>query len=146
MPAFKSRAQLLAIGMAEQHGYPPKSPPEPPVDNALAEIGRKLVGKEGGFSCVSCHGIGPLPALEVFESEGIDFTQSADRLLPDYYRRWFRAPTSIDPQTKMPVYFDEEGKSPLTEILDGDGEKQISAIWEYLRLRDKMPAPNTGAQ
>jgi hypothetical protein len=79
----------------------------------------------------------------VFESEGINLVYSADRLLPGYYRRWFRAPTSIDPQTKMPVYFDE-GKSPLTEVLDGDGEKQITAVWEYLKLRDQMPRPPTG--
>ncbi len=140
MPAFKSRAKDLAHGMAQLHGYAPKSPAEAPVDSALAEVGRKLAGKDGGFSCVSCHGIGPALALEVFESEGMNLAYSADRLMPDYYRRWFRAPTSIDPQTKMPVYFDE-GKSPLTDVLDGDGEKQISAVWEYLRLRDKMPAP-----
>ena len=145
MPAFKSRAGQLAAGMAQMHGYAPKSPAEPPVDSALAEIGRKLVGKDGGFSCVSCHGVGPLLAMEVFESEGINLTDSADRLLPDYYRRWFRAPTSIDPQTKMPVYFDE-GKSPLTDVLGGDSEKQIGAVWEYLKLRDKMPAPRTGAE
>ena len=145
MPAFKSRAIQLARGMAQQHGYAPATPPEPPVDAALAEVGRKLVGKDGGFSCVSCHGIGPMQALEVFESEGINLAYTADRLMPDFYRRWFRAPTSIDPQTKMPVYFDE-GKSPLTDVLDGDGEKQISAVWEYIRLRDKMPAPKTGGE
>ena len=54
-----------------------------------------------------------------------------------------RNPLAIDPQTKMPVYF-EEGKSPLTEILDGDAEKQMTAIWHYLRLGDKMPTPDTG--
>jgi len=145
MPAFKSRAGILAHGMAQLHGYAPKSPTEAPVDPALAEVGRKLAGKDGGFSCVSCHGIGPVLAMEVFESEGMNLAYSADRLLPDYYRRWFRAPTSIDPQTKMPVYFDE-GKSPLTDVLDGDGERQISAVWEYLKLRDKMAAPKTGAE
>jgi cbb3-type cytochrome oxidase cytochrome c subunit len=143
MPAFRTRAHDLATGMAQQQGYASKSPPEPPVDTALAEIGRKLVGKDGGFSCISCHGVGPMLALEVFESEGINLVYSADRLLPGYYRRWFRAPTSIDPQTKMPVYFDE-GKSPLTEVLDGDGEKQITAVWDYLKMRDQMPRPPTG--
>ena len=145
MPAFKSRAKDLANGMAQLHGYAPKTAAETPVDAALAEVGSKLTGKDGGFSCVSCHGIGPVLALEVFESEGINLAYSAERLLPDYYRRWFRAPTSIDPQTKMPVYFDE-GKSPLTDVLGGDGERQISAVWEYLKLGDKMPAPKTGAE
>jgi hypothetical protein len=109
----------------------------------LAKAGQKLAGKDGGFSCISCHATGPMLALEVFESEGINLAYSGDRLLPTYFRRWMRNPLSIDPQTKMPTYFDE-GKSPLTEILDGDAEKQITAIWEYIRLGDKMPLPRTG--
>lgn len=145
MPSFKSRGALLARGLAQSHGYAPKNPVETPVDMGMVEHGRKLVGKDGGLSCVSCHAVGPMLAMEVFESEGVNLAFAADRLLPDYFRRWFRAPTSIDPQTKMPVYFDE-GKSPLTDILEGDGEKQITAVWEYLKLRDKMPAPKTGTE
>jgi hypothetical protein len=45
----------------------------------------------------------------------------------------------------MPVYF-EEGKSPLTEVLDGDAEKQMTAMWQYLRLGSRMPPPSTGAE
>ena len=143
MPSFKSRAALLANGLAAQHGYPSQTPAEPPIDMELAKIGQKLLGKEGGFSCISCHGVANMEAMEVFESEGINFVWSAERLLPQYYRRWLRNPLSIDPQTKMPVYF-EEGKSPLTELLDGDAEKQITTIWQYLRLGPKMPLPTTG--
>ncbi len=145
MPAYKSHGALLARGLSQSHGYAPKSPAETPVDMAMAEHGRKLVGKDGGLSCVSCHAVGPMLAMEVFESEGINLAFSADRMLPDFFRRWFRAPTTIDPQTKMPVYFDE-GKSPLTDILEGDGEKQITAVWEYLKLREKMPAPKVSAE
>jgi mono/diheme cytochrome c family protein len=143
MPAFKSRARLLAEGMAALHGFPPKTLAEPSVDNDLAKIGQKLVGKEGGFSCVSCHGVAGLVATDVFESEGINLAYSYERLLRDYYYRWMRNPLSIDPQTKMPVYF-EDAKSPLSEILEGDAEKQTTAIWHYLRLGEKMPPPNTG--
>jgi mono/diheme cytochrome c family protein len=143
MPAFKSRAGLLAEGMAALHGFPPKTPAEAPLGNDLAKIGQKLVGKEGGFSCVSCHAAAGLAAMDVFESEGINLAWSYERLLPDYYYRWMRNPLSIDPQTKMPLYF-EDGKSPLTEILEGDAERQIAAIWHYLRLGEKMPPPNTG--
>ena len=145
MPAFKSRAEFLAHGLAAEHGYGPRTVPEPPVDMELARLGQKLVGKEGGFSCVSCHGVGKLEAMEVFESEGINLAFSAERLLPEYYRRWLRSPTSIDPQTKMPVYF-EDGKSPLTEILGGDADKQINAVWQYIRLGNQMPTPATGAE
>ncbi len=143
MPAFRSRAKFLAEGLAAQHGFAPRTAPNAKPDPELVKIGQKLVGKDGGFSCVSCHGVGSLAATDVFESEGINLIYSADRLLPEYYRRWVRNPLSIDPQTKMPAYF-EEGRSPLTEILDGDAEKQITAIWQYLLLGEKMPAPSMG--
>ncbi len=139
MPAFKSRAADLARGLAALHGFPPITPVEGPVDPAAAESGRKLVGKSGGFSCVACHAVGPKPALEVFESEGINLAWSAERLQPSYYRRWFRNPLSVEPQTKMPVYFDDTGASPLTDVLEGNGDAQISAVWHYLRLAEKMP-------
>jgi len=143
MPGFKARAPLIAEGLAALHGFGPKTPSEPPIDNELAKLGQKLVGKDGGFSCVSCHGVAGLAATDVFDSEGINLAYSYDRLLPDYYYRWMRNPLAIDPQTKMPVYFDE-GKSPLTEVLDGDAEKQITAVWHYMRLGQKMPPPNIG--
>jgi mono/diheme cytochrome c family protein len=145
MPAFKSRASALAVGLAAQAGYPPVSPAEPPVDNALADAGRKLVGKDGGLSCIQCHAVGPLLAMDVFESEGLNLAWSAERLQPEFYRRWLRAPLSVDPQTKMPTYF-EDGRSPITDVLEGDAERQIQAIWEYLRLGERMPAPRTGAE
>src|SRR5688572_27841580 len=119
MPAFRSRAAGLAAGLAALHGFPSRTSAEPPIDMELAKIGQKLVGKEGGFSCVSCHAVGSMLALEVFESEGINLAYTEERILPSYCRRWMRSPLVIDPQTKMPTYFDE-GKSPLTEILEGD--------------------------
>ena len=143
MPSFGQWGQALAHGMAALHGYPPHTTTEK-SDPELAKIGQKLVGKEGGFSCVSCHAVGAVQATDVFDSEGINLAWSAERLLPQYYRRWVRNPLAIDPQTKMPVYFDEEGRSPLTEVLDGDGEKQINAMWHYLLLGEKMPRPNLG--
>jgi mono/diheme cytochrome c family protein len=143
MPAFKEWGSFVAYGMAALHGYPPQAPTEK-SEPELAKIGQKLIGKDGGFSCVSCHAVGSVQATDVFDSEGINLVWSAERLLPQYYRRWVRNPLAIDSQTKMPVYFDEEGRSPLTETLDGDGEKQITGIWHYLLLGGKMPRPNLG--
>ncbi len=142
MPEFKRHAAGLAHGMAAQHGFPPRTLPEPPIDLAAAEVGRKLVGKEGGFSCISCHAVRSMPATEVFEAEGINLAYSAERLLPPYYKRWLLDPLLIDPQTKMPDYF-EGWSSVLTEYYEGDAPKQIDAMWQYLRLGDKMPLPNS---
>lgn len=143
MPAFPSYASGLGEGLATLAGLPPKTEPDPaPADAAeLAEAGRKLVSANGGFSCISCHGVGDFGATQVFEAPGINLALSFDRLQPEYFRRWLRAPTMIDSSSKMPVYFDEEGKSPLPDVLGGDGPKTIQAVWEYLRLRDKAPKP-----
>jgi hypothetical protein len=143
MPSFASRARPLAEGMAMQHGYPPKTPAEPPVDEEAAKIGHRMIGKDNGLSCISCHAVNDLPALEVFESEGINLGLSASRLLKPYFFRWMRSPLAIDPQTKMPGYF-EDGRSALTDYYEGDAEKQINALYQYMRLAERMPAPHTG--
>ena len=126
-----------------QHGYPPKTTAEPPVDMDAAKVGQKLISAVGGFSCISCHGVGEMAATQVFEAPGINLVYSSDRLLKPYFQRWLRSPIQIDPSTKMPAYFDEEGKSPLVDFYEGNGTKQIDAIWQYLRLGDKMPPPKT---
>ena len=102
-----------------------------------------MIGKDNGLSCISCHAINELPALEVFESEGVNFGLTGARLLKPYFFRWMRAPLAVDPQTKMPGYF-EDGKSALTDYYEGDAEKQINALYEYIRQAEKMAAPATG--
>lgn len=143
MPAFHTRAKLLAEAMAMQQGYPPKSRDEGPIDEEAAKVGHKMIGKDNGLSCISCHAINAKPALEVFESEGINLGLTGARLRKPYFFRWMRAPLAVDPQTKMPGYF-EDGRSALTDYYEGDGEKQIHALYEYIRQAEKMAEPSTG--
>ena len=143
MPAFKSRAKLLAEAMAMQQGYAPKTKDEGPIDETAAKIGHKLVGMDGGLSCVNCHAANELPAVAVFESEGINLGLASARLLKPYFFRWLRAPLAIDPGSKMPAYF-EDGRSALTDFYEGDGEKQINALYQYILQGEKMAAPATG--
>jgi mono/diheme cytochrome c family protein len=141
MPAFSPYAEGLAVGLTAGHGLPPQTPAEPPVDAEAAKIGRKLVSATGGFVCVSCHAVGSVAAIQVFESQGVNFAYTGARVQRSFFHRWVRNPLRIDPATKMPVYFDAEGKSPLADYYNGDAEKQIEAIWQYVRLGDKMPSP-----
>jgi mono/diheme cytochrome c family protein len=141
MPAFGQYAEGLAAGLAAEHGLPPRTPAELAVDAEAAKIGRKLVSATGGFFCVSCHAVGSVAAMQVFESQGVNFAYTGARVQKSYFDRWVRNPLRIDPATKMPVYFDAEGKSPLTDYYNGDAEKQIEALWQYIRLGDKMPPP-----
>ena len=141
MPAFPARAALLAAGLAQTHGFPPVTPAEPPVKMPLTAIGKKLVSVDGGFSCIACHGVGEMAATQVFEAPGTNLAYSGARLQHTWFLRWLRNPLRVDPTTKMPVYFDEEGKSPLADLLGGDADQQLDALWQYVRLGDKMPPP-----
>ncbi len=142
MPAFHNHAEDIAQGLAMLNGWPPHTPPEPPIDMEQAKVGQKLVSMAGGLSCVTCHAVGSVPS-QIFETAGINFALTSSRLLKPYAQRWMRYPQLIDSSTKMPLYWDDDGKSPLTDIYDGDGARQIDAIWEYLRLGDKIPPPPT---
>jgi mono/diheme cytochrome c family protein len=143
MPGFPAYARLLAEGMASLHGLPPRTEAESPPDPEAAKVGRKLVSMEGGFACVACHAIGSTQASQAAESPGINLAHSGSRLLKPYFERWVRNPQSIDPSTKMPVYFDDEGRSPLADYFGGDAAKQIDAIWQHLRPDEPMPTPQT---
>ncbi|MGB0579885.1 MAG: c-type cytochrome [Limisphaerales bacterium] len=141
MPAFPAYAAGLAHGLAHSHGYSDKTAPESKIDEKAAKIGRQMTGVNGGFSCVACHGVGDLQPTQVFEAEGINLSLPARRLQKDYYLRWILNPLKIEPQTKMPVYFDEEGNSMLYDVLEGKTMKQVEAMWQYMRMGDKIDPP-----
>ncbi len=135
MPAFPKYAGLFAQGLTMQNGLPPQTPPFPPADKEMSDTGHKLVsGVPVGFGCIQCHAIGSTGALQVFEAPGINLELAGKRLQHSYFKLWVRRPSVIDMNSKMPGFFDDEGKSPLTQYYGGDGDKQIEAIWQALRL------------
>ena len=141
MPSFASRAEGIIRGFASGHGYPPTDPAEPAPDADLAPIGKKLGGPNGGLDCLSCHGIGPKAATKVFEAPAPNFKYARDRIRRDYFERWVRSPLRVEPGTKMPQFF-QDGRTQLTEILDGDAGKQIDALWQYLLEGEKIRPPD----
>ncbi len=140
-PAVPAYAGELARGLALMQGFPTQTPPEEGTDPEAARIGQRLVSADGGLSCISCHAIGRVKATQVFENAGINLAYAHARLLKPYFQRWVRNPLALDPVSKMPVFFDEQLRSPLTDFYDGDGGKQIEAIWQYLWLGERMPPP-----
>jgi len=141
MPSFPAYGKWLGEGMAEAHGFSPQTPEESPLDQEAVVIGQRLVSMNGGFGCIACHAVGKVAATLVFESAGINLAHSGARLQRPYFERWMRNPIAIDPLTKMPAYFTPEGTSPLTDVCEGNALMQIDAIWQYLRMGEKMPPP-----
>jgi len=113
MPAFAKRAELLAAGLATQHGYPPQTPAEPAVDANLAKIGATLISTMPGqgFSCISCHGVGEASAslsLKLPVSTLPSRAAPAKILFPKLGAQ----SAAHRSRHQMPVYFDGESKSP----------------------------------
>jgi hypothetical protein len=134
MPAFPSRAALLARGLSERHGFGPdtRSPPEPNGD--LVEPGELLVGKDG-FGCTACHDLMGTPAYARFEVGAIDFRYTSSRLREPYFHRWMWNPLRVHASSRMPIYAAsvEDGITLQDEILEGDAHRQFAAIWAYLQ-------------
>ncbi len=139
MPAFATRAHGLAAGLAQSHGYPTLEPAELAADPELIPVAKQLVGNTG-LNCVSCHNIGKVAAVGVFEAPGINFMHVKERLRFDYYDRWVRSPIRVEPETKMPTYFNNE-TSVLPTILEGKADLQTQALWNYIRQGRMIEPP-----
>lgn len=140
MPHFSGPMEQLAKGLVQEHGRAPKSPPHPPVDEKMAAVGRELAAKKN-WACISCHNVGKSVAEAAFEAPGINFMYSRDRLTRDYYERWVYSPLRVEPGTKMPAVFQAGKKSLLDQFFEGNTEKQVEAIWQYLQMGDRIQYP-----
>jgi hypothetical protein len=70
----------------------------------------------------------------------MDLVNMGQRLRRDWFGRYLLDPPSLRPGTRMPTYW-PEGKSVRKDILDGDTEKQIEALWQYLSEGGKAQIP-----
>jgi len=89
--------------------------------------GLRLVGSEG-LSCIACHTFAGHPSLGI---PALDLATAPERLTADWFRRYLLEPAKLRPGTRMPSFW-PDGVAANKTILDGDPEKQISAIWSYL--------------
>jgi len=94
---------------------------------AEVNFGRLMVGNKG-LSCISCHTFSAYPSLGI---QAMDLTQMAQRLRNDWFHRYLINPSSLRPGTRMPSFW-PQGRSPREDVLEGDTERQIQAIWTYL--------------
>ena len=101
------------------------------------EIGRQLVGRTG-LNCVSCHDIRGVASIGV---RGPDLAKVPNRVREEWFRMWLTDPQRFAPGTRMPTVF-FGGKSAAPQVLDGDPERQIDALWAYLSQGSMMELPS----
>lgn len=100
------------------------------------ETGRALAGKQG-HGCISCHDIS---GQRGGGTRGPDLATTNQRVRFDWYTRWMHQPQRMVPGTKMPQAF-IDGKALLDQYYEGDGDKQIEALWAYFSLGPGLPLP-----
>ncbi len=108
-----------------------------PVTAAKIEAGRTLAGKNG-MGCVACHDISGVTGGG---TRGPDLARTHERVRLDWFGRWMHQPQRLAPGTKMPSNF-LDGKSLVPAVYDGDGDKQIEALWAYFALGPGLPLPS----
>lgn len=99
----------------------------------LAESGRALLD----LGCVQCH---PLRGEYLPGVVGVDLAGIAVRVQPQWFRDFLLHPAGLKSRTRMPTFF-PNGRSGVQSILDGDVDRQIAAMWTYLKSIERQPLP-----
>ncbi len=102
-------------------------------DEKQVEAGRSMMDA----GCVQCHSFRgeALPGVV-----GIDLSGITDRVEPEWFREFLFDPGSVKQRTRMPSFF-PDGKSQNAELLGGDADRQIAAMWGYLKTLSQQPLP-----
>lgn len=148
MPGFRlseAEVRLLVgfIGELKDRAAPPLAERRRfagTISDAEVHAGRRLASREF-LSCVSCH-IGEEQPQGNPEEWAPDLRIAGRRLKPDWIVRWLEDPQRLAPGTKMPSFFTEETSGP-EDILDGDEERQMLALRDYILSLGGAGSPET---
>lgn len=100
------------------------------LTNAEIRAAEKLFSADY-LSCFSCHQVGNKKPEGGPEGWAPDFLLAPDRLNPNWIYDWIYDPNGLQPGTKMPDFYPEAAEA-LPDILDGDSDKHVEALRDYL--------------
>ena len=129
MPGFgETNAQAIGDALVQADKLPRKIEVRPTEPTAqLKSHGRFMVGAKG-LSCIKCHTFGEFPSSGI---PAISLTTMTRRLNKDWFQVYMLKPSQFRRGTRMPESW-PGGKSFFEDRLDGDPDRQIDAIWQYL--------------
>lgn len=135
MPIFAAQSIATLPGeLIRSDGGQHLSPREVFGETAmLAQAGRLLFD----VGCVQCH---PVRGENLPAVVGIDVAGVAQRIEPQWIHDFLIDPAALKPRTRMPTFF-PNGRSANSDILDGNIERQVAALWAYFNEIEKHPLP-----
>ena len=133
MPNYPAHAKALAAWLAKIDAEAEAKPlVEHPED---LESGRKLLGIVGGTNCITCHTWGEQRSLGI---QALDLSSLDQRLRPEWFRSYLLNPAGYRPGTLMPPLW-PGGQATVRDVLGGDTERQIAAIWSFIGKGEGLP-------
>lgn len=106
----------------------------PPVEFAtfkdqkeMRKIGGEMVGT-GGLNCIVCH---TFQLKKAANMPAVDLTEMAERLQKDWFYNYMRNPQRLSQNTIMPSFW-PGGRAMRRDILEGNRDLQVEALWQYL--------------
>ncbi len=83
------------------------------------------------FFCQKCHFSGDTAPTGAKDNWAPDLAKARERLKPDWIVEWLRDPQKLLPGTKMPGFW-PDGNSSVPRFLEGETDRQMKAIRDYL--------------
>ena len=81
------------------------------------------------LSCFSCHQVGNKKPEGPPDGWAPDLLLAPDRLNPEWVYDWIANPQALQPGTKMPAFYPD---AYPPDVLNGDADKQIEALTDYI--------------
>ena len=133
MPQFgKAGLSDLADLFAEVDKMEPVielAPPGREEQPQMRDGAHTLLGDQG-LNCIACHNYN---GKESPGMKGIDLMTTYERLQPTWFYQYMINPAKFRPGIIMPSYW-PDGKAVRTDILDGDTDRQLRALWDNFSL------------
>jgi mono/diheme cytochrome c family protein len=127
--------------LSEQPSPYPEEKLEPLNEDELADV--RALFRAG--QCLSCHVTSDDPRTFTSQTKAPSYLVSAERLKPDWNRRWLRDPGQIMPGTVMPTFFTEIDGRWRATVLSEDQLRvpeadQVELMVRYQKFFDEAEA------
>ncbi|MBT6453658.1 MAG: hypothetical protein HOK60_11760 [Planctomycetes bacterium] len=137
MPSYPAAlAEEVTRAIFAGDNEPPSAPLVPAFSLESRKVGHQLTGTDG-FRCIDCHKFAGHDSLG---EPAYDLAVMGARLQPRWFHEYMIDPQSKRPDTRMPTFwFDDVSLFP--DLLGGDSDAQVDALWTYLAAGSAAPFP-----
>lgn len=132
MPQYGNHAlDGLPEAFADHDKLEPFDYPEIKNESApmMRDEGHRLLGDQG-LACISCHNYNGIDSPSM---KGLDLMTTYQRLQPAWFDQFMKHPSKFRSGIIMPSFW-PDGKAVQSEILNGDTNLQLQALWHQFSL------------